>query len=321
MIDKKVKISIGLPVYNGEKYIKNQIESIISQTYKNLEIIISDNASIDNTENICKYYANKDKRIKYIRNEINMGATPNFNQAFSLSTGKYFKWAHSDDVHHNNYIEKCLEILESDDTIVLCHTLDNKIDKNSKVIGEYNYPTIDSHSRVRRFNKIISMKPETWMYNHGLIRSDMLKLTRLYGKYLSADRVFLAELALLGRFHQIQEPLFLRREHEDAYTNKLHDGKKYMKEKNSWWGQIEKKERKISFPYFNIFVEYFRAANHILKSYRLKLICYLYIIKWLIFEGLFLTILNVGITLLSGTQIGNRLQKPVSKIFEFLGFS
>jgi glycosyltransferase involved in cell wall biosynthesis len=91
-------ISIGIPVFNGEKYLKIAIESVLQQNFLDFEIIISDNASTDDTELICKKYQNQDKRIRYIRQRKNIGGIANFNFVLEKSTGKYFMWHAADDV-------------------------------------------------------------------------------------------------------------------------------------------------------------------------------------------------------------------------------
>ena len=92
------KVSIGLPVYNGENYLEDAIISVIKQSYTDLELVISDNASTDRTHEICCDYASTDKRIHYSRNKNNLGAAPNYNKAWSQCTGKYFKWLAHDDL-------------------------------------------------------------------------------------------------------------------------------------------------------------------------------------------------------------------------------
>ncbi|MBD2214537.1 glycosyltransferase family 2 protein [Nostoc linckia FACHB-104] len=98
------RLSIGLPVYNGKKFIRESIDCILNQTFQDFELIISDNASTDNTEKICREYAAKDNRIRYYRNAKNIGCARNFHRAFELSTGEYFKWVAYDDLHAPEYL-------------------------------------------------------------------------------------------------------------------------------------------------------------------------------------------------------------------------
>src|SRR5215467_6020398 len=97
MIRTCPKVSIGLPVYNGENYVANAIMRLLAQTFHDFELVISDNASADRTREICLSFAQQDKRIRYHRNETNIGLAANHNRTFELSTGQYFKWAAHDD--------------------------------------------------------------------------------------------------------------------------------------------------------------------------------------------------------------------------------
>ena len=113
------RVSIGLPVYNGERFISAAIESILSQNYQDLELIILDNASTDRTGEICRSYAETDRRVRYFRNIQNVGAAANFNLAFQLARGIYFKWAASDDLCRPAFIERCVELLDAQPDAVL----------------------------------------------------------------------------------------------------------------------------------------------------------------------------------------------------------
>src|SRR4030066_1478467 len=130
-------ISIGMPVYNGERYVEEAIRSILNQTFTDFEFIISDNASTDKTENICRAYAATDRRIKYIRQNINIGLSKNFNHVVELSKGEYFKWVAHDDKHAETFLESCLEAIEKDSTAVLSYAKTKIIDENGDVIKSY----------------------------------------------------------------------------------------------------------------------------------------------------------------------------------------
>src|SRR5262245_40295511 len=123
-------VSIGLAVYNGEEYLSDAISSILAQSFTDFELIISDNASTDRTEEICKTYADMDSRIRYSRNETNIGGVNNENLTFRLSKGKYFRLAAHDDVCDPKLIEKCVEVLERDQDVILCQTAIVNIDEN-----------------------------------------------------------------------------------------------------------------------------------------------------------------------------------------------
>ena len=113
MENDDIIVSIGLPVYNGEKFLKKRIDNILNQTHQNIELIISDNHSNDRTSEICKRYESKDIRIKYYFQEKQIPITKNFGFVLAKSTGKYFAWASIDDILESTFIEKNLRILET----------------------------------------------------------------------------------------------------------------------------------------------------------------------------------------------------------------
>jgi len=209
----KLRVSVGLPVYNGGRYLRTSIESILAQTCPDFELIITDNASTDNTEQICREYAAIDKRIRYYRNENNIGAPRNFNLAFQLSRGQYLKWATSDDYVAAEMIEKCLEVLDRNPDVVLCYPRAKLIDAEGTFLENYDdvlnlQDPIASHRFIQLLNRI------KLAHQHlGLIRSAVLKRTSLLGDYIAADINFLAELSLYGKFFEVPEYLLFRRFH------------------------------------------------------------------------------------------------------------
>jgi glycosyltransferase involved in cell wall biosynthesis len=110
--DQVPTVSIGMPVYNGEKYIREALDSLLAQTFGDFELIISDNHSTDDTRNICKEYAAKDSRIKYVRQDENIGALANFKFVLNNSSAKYFMWAAFDDKWSRNWIEVLLQKID-----------------------------------------------------------------------------------------------------------------------------------------------------------------------------------------------------------------
>ena len=145
--DKKIVplISVGIPVYNDEKFIKKAIESVLNQTFINFELIISDNASTDSTSSICKEYLKKDNRIKYIRQKENINLLPNYNFVLNNAQSKYFVWLESDDFWYPQFLEKNIEILESNENVVASagnieyygEVIDSKNNKKSSKIKNF----------------------------------------------------------------------------------------------------------------------------------------------------------------------------------------
>jgi len=211
-------VSIGMPVYNGEKFIRQAIESILSQTYQNLELIISDNASTDKTGEICRSYAAQDSRIRYTRNSKNLGAAKNFNKVFKLSTGMYFKWAAADNMIEPDYIEKCVNVLKSDTDAVMVYTQYKMID----VIHDRSWHSnlcfhLKSEDVFHRFNQAMSLAIGQNEIIWGLIRTDALLKTRLIDKYVGSDSCLLLDLVLKGKIIDIQEWLLTLRTHPDGF--------------------------------------------------------------------------------------------------------
>lgn len=267
-------ISIGLPVYNGEVYLKEAIDSILAQTFKDFELIISDNASTDSTDEICRSYAAKDKRIQYYRNERNLGAAENFNKVFMLSSGEYFKWITYDDVSAPSFLERCNEVLSRDPAIVLCYPKTINIDVNGKKIKEYNdnlhLPYSKPHQRLGCF--ISQFKLANAVF--GLIRSSALRNTRLIGKYFAGDYILLVELSLQGKFFEVPEHLFFRRDHE------LNSRKIPRKYRAAWWDTANPGgcgNEKIK-----LFIEHFISIRYCKLDWLEKCLCYMQITRWLI---------------------------------------
>ncbi|MBE9201833.1 MULTISPECIES: glycosyltransferase family 2 protein [unclassified Nodularia (in: cyanobacteria)] len=206
------KVSIGLPVYNGEKFIKAALDSLLAQTFTDFELIISDNASTDNTEEICRAYAAQDERIRYYRNNSNLGCSRNFNRVFELSVGEYFKWAAYDDLHAPDFLIKCVEILDNHPTVVLCHSHVSLIDENGDFLQNYNIKlNTDSQKPHKRFHELLTKHLCYQCY--GLIRASALRKIPPMGSYGTADGILLLRIGLLGQFYEIPEYLFFARTH------------------------------------------------------------------------------------------------------------
>src|ERR1700758_936309 len=149
-------VSVGLFVYNGERYIEETLDSILSQTFTDFELIISDNASTDRTGEIALSYAKRDDRIRYYRSEKNMGAGWNVRRVYELATGKYFKWAAVDDILEPDFLRQCVEILERDPGCVLVYAATKEIDENGAFIKNYVTPMrTDSTDPAARFRDMM----------------------------------------------------------------------------------------------------------------------------------------------------------------------
>jgi glycosyltransferase involved in cell wall biosynthesis len=205
-------VSVCLPVYNGETYVGDAISSICEQTFEDIEVIISDNASTDGTQALCREAATHDSRIRYFRGDTNRGLAWNWNRAFELATGRYVVWIGHDDLMAPDYIRQCVEGIQLDADTLLCFTNANYIDGEGNVIR-----------RVDLTNPGAAETPSE-RYHHilydlgcdpicGLMKTEFLKQTRLHAGYPESDRVLLAEMGFRGRFHKTPDYLFSRRIH------------------------------------------------------------------------------------------------------------
>lgn len=111
--ERRPRVSIGLPVYNGDRHLREALGSLLSQSFIDFEIVLSDNASSDGTEMICRDYAERDSRIRYFRQDENIGATANFNFVLNESSSDYFMWAAHDDVWESDFLAEMVAILDA----------------------------------------------------------------------------------------------------------------------------------------------------------------------------------------------------------------
>lgn len=211
---KMPKVSIGMPVFNGENFIKNALQSLKTQDFKNFEIIISDNASTDGTEKICREFARKDCRVRYYRNNMNIGAANNYNKVFQLARGKYFKWAAHDDECCQTMLRRCVEALDkAPDYVTAVYPLSELIDEEGRTIRS-GLDRIESkdpkpHCRLAKLLWTLNMCDPIF----GLIKKKYLRKTHLIGPFFGADYVLLSELVMMGQIWQIDEVLFRLRAH------------------------------------------------------------------------------------------------------------
>ena len=232
------RLSVGLPVYNGEVYLAQSIESLLGQTYEDFELIISDNASTDATGDICRSYANQDSRVRYLRQPRNIGLGPNHNFVFSESRGELFKWAAADDLYGRDLLKLCVEALDEHPEVVLAHAWEAVIDESGTVTQALEYPlATDSASAPQRFRSFLFGSsglfdsPDGGMVRldnrgivasddeYGVIRSDVLRQISPLGSYQHSDMIVVCELALRGPFHITPDWLYFRREYPDRSYN------------------------------------------------------------------------------------------------------
>ncbi len=218
------RVSMGLPVYNAQRFLPTALDALLAQTCSDFELIISDNGSTDETPTICRDYAATDRRICFHGESENRGACWNFNRVAQLAQAEYFKWAASDDLCEPTFVERCVAVLEADRSIVCCHSRTRKIDADGKVLTHLPDPTVASSQFLaaprasRRFGNVL-LHCGWAARSYGVIRRELLMRTPLIQPYYGSEKVLMAELALLGRFHDLPETLFNQRIHEGASSN------------------------------------------------------------------------------------------------------
>ena len=262
------KLSLGIPVYNGAAYLAQLFDCLRAQTFVDFEAIISDNASTDGTEAICREVAAIDPRFRYGRNARNIGAAPNFNRVFEQATGRYFKWTAHDDLMAPTYLERCVQILDADPSVSVCHAEIQVVNADRAPLG-YDadlgrYVDVDgtpalarepaglatSPDPARRFDDVLhGMRLCSEIF--GVMRADLVRRTELHRSYYGSDKVLVAELALLGRIETVPEPLFIKRFHKDTSYHLT------TRERAAWIDP----EATFRVPQLEVFKGYFKALS------------------------------------------------------------
>ena len=215
----KPLVSLGLPVYNGENFLAETLESLLAQTYTNFEIVICDNRSTDRTAAICADFASRDSRISYFCQPKNLGAARNFDTTFERSRGQYFKWTSHDDLLEPEYLEKCLAAMEADPACVICWPHMDHVDENGVHIRNQEVPdlsiTADSYpGRLRQLFNFQIYGDDVVPTIFGLMRRDALAKTGLWRRYTSSEEILMLELLHQGTVRQLDETLFHFRIHD-----------------------------------------------------------------------------------------------------------
>ncbi len=258
-------VSIGLPVYNGEEFLEEALASIAAQTFADYEVIVSDNASTDATEAICRRHAARDARIRYERNPTNIGGDRNYYRCFERSRGEFFLGVAHDDRLHPAYLLKVVAVLKADPAVVFCHSRAQRIDETGAAIGTNDArPFSTSAKPHERFRDAIDFRPV--IAHLGVIRASMLRRMPPLLAYPDSDNYWQAEFALRGTLVEIPEALFYRRIHaESGGTIPIH-------ERIRW--SDPSKAGAITFPSWRRAAEYARSVLRSPLPYGERLLCF-----------------------------------------------
>lgn len=281
------EISIGLPVYNGERYLEEAVQSVLDQDFTDFELIIRDNASTDGTQSICERFAKEDDRVRYIRNPSNVGAAPNFNALVDDARGQYFQWMAHDDLLLPQFLSECLEALQREpDAVLACPTVTVIDSQGSVVEDEYVSPfRMDDPDRAVRFGEMLNDAQRCYEI-FGLIRLSELRRTDLIAAYHNGDGVLLAHLSLLGKFASVPRSLFLSRRHEEQSSVLATRDGNYIEDYASWFDP--KNSTSVSFSFHRSLKDYVLMVARTPMSHRERSACYAHLSRWTLRKWRFL---------------------------------
>lgn len=271
------RLSLGLPVYNAARFLRECLDSILTQSFSDFELIVCDNASTDDTVAIVEAYMHQDCRISLHRASENRGAAANFNWTYALSRGEFFKWCAADDVLQPDFLGRCMDALVSSPDAVMAYSGAVDIDECSDRVREIydnrvvlRFAADDPHVRFQ----------DLTCYDHscvavfGVVRRSAMVQTSLIGPYVGSDRTFLVELGLCGRLLRVGDDLLLHREHRGRSVNEI----KQLQRRAVWF---DTKARGPVFPYWRLLGEYFRAVRVSNLPVAEKMRCLFQLVRWI----------------------------------------
>jgi len=278
-----VRVSVGIPVYNGERFLEPCLDAIFSQTLQDIEVILADNASTDRTQEICLAYQKKYPNFIYYRHPENMGAARNYDFCFHKATGQYFKWAAHDDLIAPSFLEKAVAAIDADPAVVGAHALTHLIDAKGQRIdydparrafvdrdgrtlrSRLDEPALlDDGDPVRRLRAMLkNYRMCTAVF--GVYRRDVMAASGLHLPFWGSDKVFIGEMLLHGKIAIVPEELFLRRTHVDQASN-------LSKRDQARWLKSDKRYRPFD-TQLAAFRAYMRAIERAPLSHLQKLKC------------------------------------------------
>lgn len=225
------KVVIGLPVYNGQRYLPDAIDSHLSQSFGDFELVISDNGSTDATSEICAAYARQDERVKYLRSKENRGILWNHRRVLEEISGpdQYFRWAGADDIMEPGLLQSMVDVLDGRAEVVAVMPNTKNIDDAGEIIGSMaRVLDMQSPDVFQRAHDLLMARYQH-VIAYGLLRASTLQLMRTGPNYPGWDEIFAWELVLRGELVQPDGPALLRRFHAGSISRV-----KTVKELRKW---------------------------------------------------------------------------------------
>ena len=269
------RVSIGIPVFNGENYLEQAMRSALDQTFDDLELIVADNASTDRTAEIAQDLAAADRRVRYLRNEHNLGAAPNYNRVWEESRGSLFKWLSHDDRIRPDFVARTVAALDAAPDAVLCNGIVDYIDETGTVFANYTSVLGEAGGAdpAERFAAMV-LRSHSCVDFFGMIRREAMVGSLLHASFHGADRAFLVQMALRGRLLQLPEPLVQMREHRERYTRNHGDARARQLWHNS------SRKRGTALPTLYMYGQYLRLVHDAQLTPAAHQRCLLVLARW-----------------------------------------
>jgi len=275
------KLSIGLPIYNGERFLRLKINSILNQTYTDFELMISDNCSNDQTQKICEEFSKKDDRIKYYRHEKNFGAIKNFEYVLEKSNSEFFMWTAIDDILLPEFIEKNIQILEKnsqyvasiskinsyqpDDEIIQISKNDLEYSEFIKKIRNYVRPRSifsiegDFQSKTRMY-----LKKSSCQVIYSIFKSDVIKKSMIDESFLGHDWAIFLNVLKYGNLAVIDEVLMYEYERGISGKGLISSTRQFNKGIGvffPWYSLTKWCVKNLGFQFYIKNIDYFSQLN------------------------------------------------------------
>jgi glycosyltransferase involved in cell wall biosynthesis len=278
MSERLPRVSAGIPVYQGANFLDETLGALRSQDYPNLEIVVCDNASSDRTAEIALSHADEDPRVRLMVNQANIGAAPNYNKVFEVSTGDYFAWNAHDDHSSPGFFSHGVAALQADSGAVVALPRSFRVDFEGNHLEEFEIPPgIHSKRPHIRFRSGARAEPEAIVF--GLFRSDAIRATNLHGSFAGSDRNFVAELMLHGRAVLAPDSEFYLREHpgRSVRTFSRSGSNRFTHMRDAWYSP--EREGRMVFPNWRRLREYVSSVTRARLGIIDSLLCYLAVVQ------------------------------------------